>query len=66
MAIQKLHVTSGKQDSKNICRRCLNCYARQNVLMSFKQRCDQQEKTAFKATKDSHQYWKKLFHKNPL
>ena len=49
-----------------VCRRCLTSYSGQNVLTKHRTRCNQQKITSFKTSNESHLYWRKHFHKNPL
>ena len=35
-------------------------------FLTHKQRCEHQEITAIKTPNESHLFWKKYFHKNPL
>ena len=44
----------------------MSSYSGQNVLKRHKQRCDQQEITSNKTSNESHIFWKKHFHTNPL
>ena len=64
--IIKSHVFLGKHDSKFQCRRCLNSVSSQITLIENMQRCNQQQITAIKVSKESDVYWKKRFHKNPF
>ena len=47
-------------------RTCLKSYTTKNVLKNHKQQGNQQEKTSIRTLNDSHLYWKRHFHKNPL
>ena len=64
--IRKLHVFLGKPDCRFVCRRCLSSYSNENVLNKHKFKCQQQEITSIRTSKESHIYWKKYFHKLPL
>ena len=64
--IKKLNVFLGKQDCGYTCRRCLNSYTSQNVIFKQKQLCEQQEMTSIRISNETHLYWKKRFHKNPI
>ena len=55
-----------KPDSIQKCRRCLNSYLSQNILMKHKRTCEKQEIRAFKTSNESRLYWKKHFHDNPI
>ena len=49
-----------------ICRRCLNSYISENMLMLHKQKCGDDDITTLRTSNESHIYWKKHFHKNPF
>ena len=63
--IKKLHIFLGKRDSKFVCRRCLTCFTNENVLVKHTERCEQQDITAIRLSKESHLMWKKHFHEIP-
>ena len=44
----------------------MNSYTSQNVKIEHKQRCEQQKITSIRILQESHVYWRKYFHKNPL
>ena len=46
--------------------RFLSSYTNQSVLMKQKQQCNQQGVTSNKTSIDSHLYWERHFHRNPL
>ena len=64
--IKKLDVFLGDHNKKYICRRCLSSYTSQNMLIKHKQYCGIDNITTIKTSNESHLYWKKHFHKNPL
>ena len=64
--IKRVHVFLGQHDYNIVCKRCLSSYSIQNVLTKQKQRYEEQEVTAIKTRNESHLFWKKHFHENPL
>ena len=64
--IKKLDVFSGDHNKKFICRQCLSSYTSENMLMKHKEKCGDDNITVIKTSNESHLYWKKHFHKNPL
>ena len=64
--IKKLDVFLGDHNKKFICRRCLNSYTSENMLIKHKQKCGDDNITTIKTSNESHMFWKKHFHKNPL
>ena len=62
--IKKLNVFIGKHDCKYICRKCLNSYTTNSMLIKHKNLCGQNQ--IFKTSPNSHIYWKKYFQKNKL
>ena len=64
--IKKLDVFLGDHNKKYICRRCLSSYTSENMLMKHKPKCENNDITSIKTSNESHLYWKKHFHKNPL
>ena len=46
----------GKADNEYICRRCLNSYTTQNVLINHIQNCGQQEINSIKLSKEPYIY----------
>ena len=63
---KKLDVFLGDHNKKFICRRCLNSYTSENMLMMHKPKCENNDITTTRISNESHLHWKKLFHKNPL
>ena len=64
--IKKLDVFLGDHNKKYICRQCLSSYTSENILIKHKQKCGEDNITTMKTSNESHLYWKKHFHKNPL
>ena len=64
--IKKLDVFLGDHNKKFICRRCLCSYTSENMLIKHTQKCGDDNITTIKTSNESHLYWKKYFHKNPI
>ena len=64
--INKLDVFLGDHNKKFIFRQCLRSYTSENMLMKHKEKCGEDNITTIKTSNESHLYWKKHFHKNPL
>ena len=64
--IKKLDVFLGDHNKKYICRQCLSSYTSENMLITRKQKCAEDNITTIKTSNESHLHWKKHFHKNPL
>ena len=64
--IKKLHVFLGNHNNSFVCRRCLSSYACENALKNHKEKCGDDNKCTIRISNESHLYWKKHFHKNPL
>ena len=64
--IKKLDVFLGDHNKKFICRRCLNSYTSENMLIRHEEKCGDDNITTIKTSNESHLYWEKQFHKNPL
>ena len=62
--IKKSNVFIGKHDCKYVCRKCLNSYTTNSMLVKHKKLC--QENQQLKTSPNSHIYWKKYFQKNKL
>ena len=45
---------------------CLNSYTNENALRNKKEKCGEDNICTIRISSDSHLYWKKQFHKNPL
>ena len=64
--IKKLHVFLGDHNKSFVCRRCLNSYTCENALKNHKEKCGDDNICTVRTSNESHLYWKKHFHKNPL
>ena len=64
--IKKLHVFLGGHHKSFVCRRCLNSYTCENALINHKEKCGDDNICAIRTSNESHLYWKKHFHKNPI
>ena len=64
--IKKLNVFLGDHHKNFICRRCLNSYTCENALKNHKEKCGEDNICTIRTSNESHLYWKKHFHKNPL
>ena len=64
--IKKLHVFLGDHNKSFVCRRCLNSYTCENALINHKEKCGEDNICTIRTSNESHLYWKKHFHKNPL
>ena len=64
--IKKLHVFSGDHNKSFVCRRCLNSYTCENALIKHEEKCGDDNICTIRTSSESHLYWKKHFHKNPL
>ena len=64
--IKKLHVFLGNHKKSFVCRRCFNSYACEDALINHKEKCGDDNICTIRTSNESHLYWKKLFHKNPL
>ena len=64
--IKKLHVFLGDYHKNFICRRCLNSYTCENALITHKEKCGDDNICTIRTSNESHLYWKKQFHKNPI
>ena len=64
--IKKLHVFLGDHHKNFVCRRCLNSYTYENALKNHKEKCGDDKICTIRTSNESHLYWKKPFHKNPL
>ena len=56
----------GDHNKKFICRQCLSSYTSENMLMKHEEKCGDDNITTIKTSNESHRFWKKHFHKNPL
>ena len=64
--IEKLHVFLGNHNKSFVCRQCLNSYKCENALLNHKEKCRDDNICTIRTSNESHLYWKKHFHKNPL
>ena len=64
--IKKLNVFLGGHNKCFICRRCLNSYSSENMLMIHKPKSENKDITTNRTSLESHLHWKDHFHKNPL
>ena len=64
--IKELHVFLGNHNKSFVCRRCLNSYTCENALINHKEICGDDNICTIRTKNESHLYWKKHFHKNPL
>ena len=64
--IKKLNVFLGDHHENFICRRCFNSYTNENALRNNKEKCGHDNICTIRTSSDSHLYWKKHFHENPL
>ena len=64
--IRKLHVFLGNHNKSFVCRRCSNSYTCENALIYHKEKCGDYNICTIRTSNESHLYWKKHFHKNPL
>ena len=63
---KKLHVFLGDHNKSFVCRRCLNSYTCENALKNHKENCGDDNICTIRTSNESHLYWKKHFHRNPL
>ena len=66
MLLIKIECILGYQPQTFICRRSLNSYTSEFMLMLHKQKCGDDNKTTIKTSNELHLHWKKHFHKNSL
>ena len=64
--IKKLLVFLGDHHRSFVCRRCLNSYTCENALKNHKEKCGDDNICTIRTSNESHIFWKKHFHKNPL
>ena len=63
---KKLKVFLVNPNENFICRRCLNSYTSEKMLMIHKPKSENVELTTVTNSSDSHLHWNDQFHKNPL
>ena len=56
----------GKHTKSFICRRFLNSYTTENSLINHDEKGGDDNICALRTSQESHIYWKKPFHKNPI
>ena len=66
LSLKKLHVFLGNHNKSFVCRRFLNSYRCENALTNHKEKCGEDNICTIRTSNESHLYWKKHFHKNPL
>ena len=59
--IKKVHVFLGDHNKSFVCRRCLNSYTNENVLLNRKEKGGDDNICTIRTSNDSHLYWKKTF-----
>ena len=64
--IKQFIVFLGNHNKTFICRRCLNSYTIENMLLIHKSKCQNKEITTIRTSTESHLPWRDHFHKNPL
>ena len=63
---KKLDGFLGDHNKNFICGQCLSSYTSENMLIKHKEKCGEDNITTIRTSNESHIYWKKHFHKNPL
>ena len=66
LSLKKIHVFLGNQNKSFVCRRCLNSYTCENALKNQEKKCGDHDICTIGTSNESHLFWKKHFHKNPL
>ena len=64
--LKKLHVFLGTHNESFVCRRCLISYTCENALINHKEKSGDDKTCTVRTSNESHLYWKRHFHKNPL
>ena len=64
--IKELTVFLGEHHKIFICRRCLNSYTSEKMLLLHEPKCQNNLIITLRTTNESHIQWKNQFHKNPL
>ena len=57
---------SGNHNKNFICRRCLNSYTRENMLMIHKPKCENYNIVTIRPSSEYYLHWKGLFYKKSL
>ena len=65
LSLKKLNVFLGDHHKIFVCRRCLNSYTSQNMLMFHKPKRENNDITII-TSPETHLHWKDHFHENPL
>ena len=63
---KKLNVFLGGHHKNIICRRYMNSYTNENILINHKENSGNDSMFTIRTSSESHLYWKKHFHKIPL
>ena len=61
-----MYVDGGDHNKSFVCRRCLTSFTCENALINHKEKCGDDNICTIKTSNESHLYWEKHFHKNPL
>ena len=64
--IEKLNVFLGDHRRNFICRRGLNSYTSENMLLIHKPKCGNYDITTTRTSSESHLHWKNNFYKTPI
>ena len=64
--IKKLNIFLGDHNKNFSCRRCLNSYTSENMLMLHKTKCESNDICTIRSSPKSHIHCKNFFYKNPL
>ena len=65
--IEKLNVVLGNHNCNYVCKKCLNSYICQILVIKHEEKSEQKEEiTTIRTSDESHLYWKNHFHKNHL
>ena len=64
--LKKLRVFLGNHNEGFGYRCCLNSYTNEKALLNHKEKCGDDNICTIRTPNESHLYWKKHFHKNPL
>ena len=62
---ERTNVCLGDHHENFICRRCLNSYTSENMLILQKTQCENYDITTIRTSGESHIHWEEHFHKNP-
>ena len=64
LPLKEINVFLGDHHKHFICRRCLNSYASENMLMLHEPKCENNDITTIRTSSESPLHWKDRFHKN--